>query len=371
MGRNKHPLGIDAESKGESLIFLLSTPRSGSTLLQRLLATNTDIFSDVESWFLLHPLYTLKTVGITTDYGHLGAREALLHYLNTFEDDKSTFHDALRCYANMLYKVALDKTGKRYFLDKSPPYTRIIKEIAEIFPAAKYIILTRNPLANLYSVLTTWTNGRWDKLYWSRYDLIQSPADLVNGMATLNNNFTRVSYESLVHQPSLELDRLSRYLNIDSSGFSLRYVLPDRPKNADPNYFIGDPNNIEKLSTVTTESSEKWIALADQPQMLHFAYEYLDTLGQELIQNLGYSKETLSSQLEKRALEKAVKVEGNLVPWHLAITPASERSRPDRLYLEKILHRQKYGRMKGSFRYFRRFGFEVIKSALIDGHPIR
>ncbi len=353
--------------KGESLIFIFSTPRSGSTLLQRLLATNEEIHTDVESWFLLHPIYATRQAGISAEYGHYGARQALIHYLSGFEEGQDAFYDAVRRYACCLYNTALHNTGKKYFLDKSPPYTRVIKEIGVLFPEAKFVILTRNPLANLYSVLTTWTKGKWEKLYWSRYDLLEGPADLVDGRAALNGNCIEVSYENLVDNPCFQLNRIADYLGLERSGFSLRYDVPDRPKTTNARLFVGDPDNIENYTSVTSEARDKWLALADRSQTLHYAYEYMDALGSELVNKLGYSKEALTAQLDERARNRSVQVASALVPWDLAMTPEDERSRSDRLRLRRLVFQQDYGRVRGFLKYLRQFGFEIVKSALMDG----
>lgn len=46
-----------------NLIFLISQPRSGSTLLQKLIATSNQIDTLQEPWLMLHPLYALKDHG--------------------------------------------------------------------------------------------------------------------------------------------------------------------------------------------------------------------------------------------------------------------------------------------------------------------
>lgn len=45
---------------GGNLGFLVSLPRSGSTLLQRIVSNHPDIHTVAEPWFMLHPLYALK-----------------------------------------------------------------------------------------------------------------------------------------------------------------------------------------------------------------------------------------------------------------------------------------------------------------------
>ena len=53
-----------AELKCENLILMISPPRAGSTMLQRILGSHSDIHTVSEPWLVLHPLYALRPEGI-------------------------------------------------------------------------------------------------------------------------------------------------------------------------------------------------------------------------------------------------------------------------------------------------------------------
>ena len=59
------------------LIFLISQPRSGSTMLQKILGANKDVHTVSEPWIALHLLYMLRERGVTAEYGHALARAAV------------------------------------------------------------------------------------------------------------------------------------------------------------------------------------------------------------------------------------------------------------------------------------------------------
>ncbi|MCB0962997.1 MAG: sulfotransferase, partial [Acidimicrobiales bacterium] len=63
-----------SEFRGESLVFILSQHRSGSTLLQQVLGGHSQILTDAESFVMLHPLYALKTTGFRAEYQEWEAR---------------------------------------------------------------------------------------------------------------------------------------------------------------------------------------------------------------------------------------------------------------------------------------------------------
>jgi hypothetical protein len=58
-------------------IFLLSLPRSGSTLVQRVLAAHDGVATAAEPWILLPQIYALRTEGAYAEYGHALATRAI------------------------------------------------------------------------------------------------------------------------------------------------------------------------------------------------------------------------------------------------------------------------------------------------------
>ena len=136
---------IQFDDQGSNLIFLISLPRSGSTLLQRILGGHPDIATLAEPWVMLHPLYALKRAGIETEYDAVLAREALDDFLGQIDGGETAYVEGVRRFAGDLYARALARQGKRLFLDKTPRYYRIIPELRQVFPRAKFIILLRNP----------------------------------------------------------------------------------------------------------------------------------------------------------------------------------------------------------------------------------
>ena len=52
----------------KNLIFLISQPRAGSTLTQRILGSHQDIHTISEPWIMLHPFYALRDKGCQMEY---------------------------------------------------------------------------------------------------------------------------------------------------------------------------------------------------------------------------------------------------------------------------------------------------------------
>jgi hypothetical protein len=144
---------MDASYLGEDLIFVISQPRSGSTLLQRLLAGHPEVQTSAETWLMLLPAYGLRGAGLEADFRPAWASRAVREFLEYYADGVETHLDGVRAYARAIYGRVLEKHGRTRFLDKTPRYFLIVPELARLFPSARFILLWRNPLSVLASEL--------------------------------------------------------------------------------------------------------------------------------------------------------------------------------------------------------------------------
>ena len=136
---------------GSKLIFLISLPRSGSTLLQKVLNSHSDIQTKSEPWIMLHPIYALRQGGYSAEYNEQLAFKALGIFLRDLPNREETYIEGLRLMFSHIYSMALNELNSKYFLDKTPRYYEIIPELYSIFPEAKFVVLLRNPVAVLNS----------------------------------------------------------------------------------------------------------------------------------------------------------------------------------------------------------------------------
>ena len=124
-------------------IFILSTPRSGSTLLLSILSSHKKIFGMAETWLLLPFLYANRSNGALTNYCHRFAYQGLTDLINILPEKENQYNAYLKEFFENLYS-SLVKEDHDYFLDKTPRYFFIIPEIVKIFPDAKFIFIFRN-----------------------------------------------------------------------------------------------------------------------------------------------------------------------------------------------------------------------------------
>jgi hypothetical protein len=278
----------------ENLIFLISQPRAGSTMLQRVLAGHPEVHTTAEPWLMLHPIYALRERGHEAEYGARTAFGALKDFLGTLEGGQNQYFEALQQMAVYLYGIACDQAGKNLFLDKTPRYYFIIPELAQIFPGAKFIILLRNPLSVLASILNTWVKGEWIRLSRHYENLVLAPRLLLEGIELLGSRATVVYYENLVSEPASQVANLCVQLGLDFEPEMLEYGNRPSPKGRH-----GDPAGVHKHMHPTTASLDRWLELGHSRQTRHLADAYLASLGPELVRSMGYDYEDMKLQLDQ------------------------------------------------------------------------
>jgi hypothetical protein len=151
-------------AKGENLIFIFGLPRSGTTLLQLMLSAHCRVATLPEHSITLPiqylgyyaaPVQAHYPVSITS----LGVSE-LVKLLPNGEQD---YLDELRAYCNTLYQGGLQqKPGADLLLDKT--FYFHWKFLMKLYPKAKYIVLSRNPLAILDSISSSFVQEATKRL---------------------------------------------------------------------------------------------------------------------------------------------------------------------------------------------------------------
>jgi len=284
--------GMEMEFTDANLIFLVSQPRAGSTLLQSILAGSEVAHTTAEPWLMLHPLYALRETGHTADYDATVAARALQDFLGTLADGEDAYHRAARLMALELYGQACREAGKTRFLDKTPRYYKILPELVRVFPRARFVVLQRNPAAVLSSILRTWVKGDWNRFDYFRDDLLAAPRLLTAFAAESTQQARVVHYESLVAQPENTIRELCHWLELPYRPDMLDYGRHSRPKGR-----YGDPTGIEQHERPSAGSLKAWLEHARDPQIHHLLSAYLDALGAEQVATMGYDFDHMNAEL--------------------------------------------------------------------------
>lgn len=340
---------------GENLIFIISQPRSGSTLLQRILSGHTEIQTSAETWLMLYASYAFKNSGLKSEFNMRWTKQAIDEFLNNYAEGDCTYLEAWRKWAGTIYNAAIQKSGKKYFIDKTPRYFFIIPELFKLLPDAKFIFLLRNPLAVLASELTTYVKEDWDVLSLFNPDLMQAPELILKGIEQLKDKAITIHYEELVQNPEENIARLCLQLGIKFNKDMLNYDNTPQPKGA-----MNDHTGIVQHTSPSISSLDKWKILTKSDQTRHFAHAYLNSLGKSTVEKFGYSFQELKSTLGND--DNFAKHSRTIFPWSIAIEPKETRSLKQQYIADRYYAiRDKNSVFLGTLSNFKMYLIKIFK----------
>ena len=210
---------LSSSYTGENLVFVVGSPRSGTTWVQRLLAAHPDVSTGQESdVFDLYLGPQLRTWRSELDHGTDGrGGVGLACYL---EEDR--FLSALRSYMLALLEPMVGSLGPgKIFVEKTPSHVVYLPEIAELLPESRVVNVTRDARDVVASLLAA--SRSWGRDWAPRHprDAARMWVDHVEaaerGRGLFGERLLDVRYEHLHRDPAGELKRLLRFLNLEST----------------------------------------------------------------------------------------------------------------------------------------------------------
>lgn len=280
----------------DRLLFLISPPRSGSTLLQRMLGSHSEVSTHPEP-HLMTPLaylgYYDKVDG--APYDHINGAEAIRGFVRELPRGEEDYLDALRAYADTLYGRMLAPTGKRYFLDKTPAYALVSDFVARVYPEAKYVVLTRHPLAVFSSYASSFFDGDWAAAHAYNPIVERYVPAIARFVRERRAPLCHVRYEELVQSPEAELERVFAFLGIPNEPEAVRYGERFEAKKDGP----GDPIGVGQHGRPVTSSIEKWASeLVHDADKLALARRMIDRLDPDDLATWGFGRDEVFAPLE-------------------------------------------------------------------------
>ena len=274
----------------DKLMFLSCLPRSGSTLLQSMLATSGDVYTESEPWVMLPIVDIQLDKTLETVYGKNTASRAVKDFLKDIPEP--IINNAIRDYALQLYSAKISSEST-YFLDKTPRYHLIADTLERVFPEAKHLYLTRNPVAILCSIYNSWISDDIDAL-------LNYQVDLVDGVRLLAEKVSSTthlvcSYEDLLQDPDDFFGKLSAYTGLQIADAPLQYV---HSKNST----FGDDQALIQTGTLDPLNVDAWQKSLRDPVLYRLARAYLQSLEGSVFDGLGYRKKDIEIVLKEAAL---------------------------------------------------------------------
>jgi len=278
------------------MIFVIGSPRSGSTLLQRMLASHSQIFSCPEP-HLLTPLAHLgyyETVD-AAPYDHLRAVDAIRGFVEQLPGKEQDYIAACRAYTDLLYSRRMEGSGKRYFLDKTPAYSLVLPFISKLYPKAKYVVLTRHPVAIFASYAKSFFEDDYEAAHKFNPILERYVPAIARFLKEKPVPLIHVRYEDLVQDPEREMRRIFEFIGVPYEGEAIDY---GKHKHDDKG--LGDPTGVKQHSRPVTSSIDKWVfALAEDPKKEELVRGIVAVLDPEELAIWGYDKAKLFEPLDK------------------------------------------------------------------------
>lgn len=277
-------------------MFVIGPPRSGSTLLARMIGAHSLIMGRPEP-HLLTPLAHLGYYAKVdkAPYDAVLAAEAQREFVAELPGGEQDYIDACRAYCDTLYlRMLATDPGKQLFLDKTPAYGLILDFVARIYPTAKYVVLTRHPLAVVSSYAESFFNGD--------YAAAQAYNPIAERYVPAIARFLRqrpapiyhVVYEQLVAEPERILAEIFAFLGVPNEPRAVEYGQFEPAAKG-----LGDPIGVKQHSRPITASIDKWAAeIAGQPDRLEICRQIIARLDPADLALWGHPVETIWQPLE-------------------------------------------------------------------------
>jgi hypothetical protein len=266
-------MSIDFDSS--KIILIGGAPRSGTTLVQRIVASHSLVFGGPE-FDLVPSVMKLRNIfHASVDAGRISA------YLNHTDVDY-IFREFLVSAFNMAMQA---NPNRKYLSEKTPANAEVFAEIAEVLPRAQLIFVIRDPRAIVASMLEVGNRFRTEGLHPAEFTRnVQRATRYINRLWTAvakvigKDGVHVVCYEDIVLRPNVFIPDLAKNLGLE---------------------FEAGMVQIEKQQTITAEFKSA--------------------------EHLWYSKERLQSAIDNHSLEKW---KGQLTAYELYVIDKSLRRIP-------------------------------------------
>jgi Sulfotransferase family len=281
----------------DRLIFLIGAPRSGTTLLARMLGAHSQIHGRAEP-HLITPIAHLGYFGKVqkAPYDQNNVEQAIREIVAEIPRHEAGYLDALRAYTDSIYAQLMDAApaGKQLFLDKTPAYALVLPFLTRLYPQAKYVVLTRHPLAVLSSYVESFFDGDYRVALEHNPVLQRYVPELARLVRDAPVPHVWVRYEDLVKEPEVQFRRVCDHLGVPFEERAISYG-----ESGEAFKGLGDPTGVARHTRPVTSSVSKWAAeIASDPDTLALVAKVLDELDPADLETLGYPRDGIVAQLE-------------------------------------------------------------------------
>lgn len=319
------------------MLFVIGAPRSGTTMLEHMLAAHSMVQGGPEP-HLLTPLAHLGPWAKVdkAPYDHVLAAESQRLFIDQLPNGEQDYWDACRAYCDTLYGRFLTAKGsKPICMDKTPAYALVLPFMARVFPDAKYVVITRHPVAMFSSFANSFFDGDYQTAHQYNPIVERYVPAIAAFLRQTETPFIHVRYEDLVKAPEEWFEKICAHIGIPYEPDAIEYGR--HGEDAGRPAGLGDPIGVKQHSRPQTGSIKKWVQeLASDPAKLSLMRGVVERLDPADLATLGYPLETLWKPREEAG--------PNVAP------PAKPKLDRYRLQRKAIVQLRALARTSGAFR---------------------
>lgn len=283
-----------------NMLFVIGAPRSGTTMLERILSSHSMILGGPEP----HIMTPLAHLGVyakvdKAPYDHILSAESQKLFVESLPNKEQDYWDACRAYCDVLYGRYLATSDKSICLDKTPAYALVCPFLMKVFPDARYVTLTRHPLAMFASYANSFFDGDYELAHnFNPIVLTYVPALAAFIRQREVANF-HIRYEDLVKDPDTWMERIYAHIGVPFERETIDYG-KGGTGGADSRKGLGDPIGVARHSRPTTKSVKKWVEdLLAQPARLELMRRVIDQVDPADLETIGYPVDALWKPLQE------------------------------------------------------------------------
>jgi hypothetical protein len=327
------------ESMQDRLVFLIGSPRSGSTLLSRVLGAHSEVFAPEEP-HLITPIAHLGYYDSveSAPYDPIITRQATRALVSALPGGEDEYLGALRAYTDKIYAGLFasqadgDGPVARRLLDKTPAYALSLDFLARLYPNARYIVLTRHPMAVWSSFVDSFFDGD-DHVAHEHNPLLERYVPAVGRfLRTSSVPLHQLHYEELVQEPEENARKLCDFLGLEFQPTMVNYGAAPGARG-ESTRGLGDPISVAQNTRPTTQSLAKWATAATgRPDRVGLYQQILARLTDDDLETWGYSRAAISTELEQIDLQSKAAPRPKLTRYALerkVLVKIRRRIRPD------------------------------------------
>lgn len=328
----------------QRLFFVIGAPRSGTTLLMRMLNVHDDIYTRPEP-HLLTPLAYLGLDGHVdkAPYDQLQSALSTKQFVADLPCGEADYRDALRAYCDVMYGRMLAPTGKRYFVDKTPAYGLILPFITKVYPDARYVVLTRHPFSIFSSFAQSFFDGDWEAAQHHNPLLERYVPALARFIREAPVPHVHVRYEDLVTDPETQLRAICAHAEMTYDPAMIEYGKVKLEVSG-----LGDPIGVDKDVRPNTASLEKWpLEVHNNPRRLAILREAMRHITDEDLAVFGHDRQSVWAPLHEVDAAAARQAQRVATKW--------DRYSVERralVVLRRNIHRNLLGKLLRKVRFY-------------------